>query len=84
MIYRIFIISLISVLGTVSAGATQVSGVVSGKVVQADGTPVDYATVYLKGTNYSGSANERGIYHIKAQRVNILLYFRHRVMNLRN
>ncbi len=66
MIYRIFIISLISVLGTVSAGAMQVSGVVSGKVVQADGTPVDYATVYLKGTNYSGSANERGIYHIKA------------------
>ena len=66
MIYRIFIISLISVLGTVSAGAMQVSGVVSGKVVQADGTPVDYATVYIKGTNYSCSANERGKKHIKA------------------
>lgn len=39
---------------------------VSGKVLSADGEPLDYATVYLKGTNYAGSANEKGLYHISA------------------
>lgn len=41
-------------------------GMLSGKVLSADGEPVDYATVYLKGTNYMSSANEKGLYHIKA------------------
>ncbi|MDE5625198.1 MAG: carboxypeptidase-like regulatory domain-containing protein, partial [Muribaculaceae bacterium] len=39
---------------------------ISGKVLSADGDAVDYATVFLKGTSYSSSANEKGLYHIKA------------------
>ena len=29
-------------------------------------TTVDFATVYLKGTNYGGTTNEEGIYHLQA------------------
>ena len=39
---------------------------ISGKVLSADGDAVDYATVFLKGKSYSSSANEKGLYHIKA------------------
>lgn len=27
---------------------------------------MDFATVYLKGTNYGGTTNEEGIYHLQA------------------
>ncbi len=53
-------------LGTLLSDARQIYGMVSGKVVSTDGIPVDYATVHLKGTSYSGTADEKGIYHIKA------------------
>ena len=66
MFYRIIIIWLISMLGTLLSDARQIYGMVSGKVVSTDGIPVDYATVHLKGTSYSGTADEKGIYHIKA------------------
>ncbi|MDD3038439.1 TonB-dependent receptor [Bacteroides sp.] len=39
---------------------------ISGKVVSSDKEVVDFATVYLKGTNYGSSTNEKGIYHLYA------------------
>ncbi|MDE5651049.1 MAG: carboxypeptidase-like regulatory domain-containing protein, partial [Duncaniella sp.] len=39
---------------------------ISGKVLSADGEPLDYATVSLKGTEYSSVSNEKGLYHISA------------------
>lgn len=41
-------------------------GMISGKVLSIDGEPIDYATVSLKGTEYACSANDKGLYHIKA------------------
>lgn len=46
--------------------ARQPSGMVSGKVLSLDGEPIDYATVFLKGTEYLSSTNEKGLYHINA------------------
>lgn len=42
------------------------SGMISGKVLSMDGDIVDYATVYLKGTKYSSTTNDKGMYHINA------------------
>lgn len=39
---------------------------ISGKVLSSDGEPIDYANVYLKGTTYSCTTNDKGIYHINA------------------
>lgn len=39
---------------------------ISGKVLSTEKTTVDFATVYLKGTNYGGTTNEEGIYHLQA------------------
>ena len=39
---------------------------ISGKVLSTDGQPIDYATVFLKGTPYLSSTNEKGLYHISA------------------
>lgn len=40
---------------------------VSGKVIDADdGTVIDYATVYFKGTQIAGSTNDEGIFHLQA------------------
>ncbi len=41
-------------------------GMVSGKVLSLDGEPIDYATVFLKGTKISCSTNEKGLYHLHA------------------
>lgn len=41
-------------------------GMVSGRVVTTDKEIVDFATVYLKGTNYGCTTNEKGIYHLNA------------------
>lgn len=41
-------------------------GMISGKVLSSDGDPIDYANVYLKGTAYSSTTNDKGLYHIKA------------------
>lgn len=48
------------------SAAQTMTGMVSGKVLSTDGIPVDYATVALKGTEYSGTTDEKGIYHINA------------------
>ena len=39
---------------------------ISAKVLSTEKTTVDFATVYLKGTNYGGTTNEEGIYHLQA------------------
>ena len=41
-------------------------GMISGKVLSAYGEAIDYATIFLKGTEYSCFTNERGLYHLKA------------------
>ena len=39
---------------------------ISGKIVSTDKGVVEFATVYLKGTNWGCSTNEQGIYHLEA------------------
>lgn len=46
--------------------AKDLTGMISGKVLSSDGEPIDYANVYLKGTTYSCTTNDKGIYHINA------------------
>lgn len=46
--------------------AREESGMISGKVLSPDGEPIIYATVYLKGTSFSCSTNEKGLYHLRA------------------
>ena len=46
---------------------------ISGKIVSTEKEIVDFATVYLKGTNYGGTTNEEGIYHLKAPAGNYTL-----------
>lgn len=50
----------------VAASADVATGMISGKVLSADGEPVDYVSVYLKGTEYVSNTNDKGLYHIKA------------------
>ncbi|GAE85004.1 TonB-dependent receptor [Bacteroides reticulotermitis JCM 10512] len=39
---------------------------ISGRVISTEKEVVDFATVYLKGTSYGCSTNEKGLYHIQA------------------
>ena len=56
-----FLLLLISI-----SAFSQHKTMISGKVLSTEKTPVDFATVYLKGTNYGGTTNEEGIYHLQA------------------
>lgn len=49
------------------------STVLSGKIVSEDKAIVDFATVYLKGTNYGCTSDERGVYHLTAPAGNYTL-----------
>ena len=51
-------------LGTVPAWAQ--SAMISGRILSSDKSEIDFATVYLKGTNYGCTTNEKGLYHLKA------------------
>lgn len=55
--------------------AKDVTGMISGKVLSSDGEPIDYATVHLKGTTFSGTTNDKGIYHINAPAGNYTVVF---------
>ena len=55
--------------------AKDVTGMISGKVLSSDGEPIDYATVHLKGTTFSGITNDKGIYHINAPAGNYTVVF---------
>ena len=56
-----FLLLLISI-----SAFSQHKTMMSGKVLSTEKTTVDFATVYLKGTNYGGTTNEEGIYHLQA------------------
>lgn len=56
-----FLLLLISI-----SAFSQHKTMISGKVLSTERTTVDFATVYLKGTNYGGTTNEEGIYHLQA------------------
>ena len=56
-----FLLLLISI-----SAFSQHKTMISGKVKKKKKTTVDFATVYLKGTNYGGTTNEEGIYHLQA------------------
>lgn len=63
---RFFLILFAFFFAFASAYANNLDGMISGKVLSTDGEPVDYANVFLKGTSYVCSANEKGLYHITA------------------
>ena len=56
-----FLLLLISI-----SAFSQHKTMISGKVLSTEKTTVDFATVYLKRTNYGGTTNEEGIYHLQA------------------
>ena len=56
-----FLLLLISI-----SAFSQHKTMISGKVLSTEKTTVEFATVYLKGTNYGGTTNEEGIYHLQA------------------
>ena len=56
-----FLLLLISI-----SAFSQHKTMISGKVLSTEKTTVDFATVYLKGTNYGGTTNEEGIYNLQA------------------
>ena len=60
---------------SLNLSAKEVTGMISGKVLSSDGEPLDYATVYLKGTTFSGTTNDKGIYHINAPAGNYTIVF---------
>ena len=59
------ILILIAVIYSASLFA-QPRTLLSGKVVSTDKSVIDFATVYLKGTQYGCTTNEQGIYHLHA------------------
>lgn len=65
-------ITLFLVFAAVAAEAQQ-EAMISGKILSTEKEIVDFATVYLKGTNYGGTTNEEGIYHLKAPAGNYTL-----------
>lgn len=60
---------------SLNLSAKEVTGMISGKVLSSDGEPLDYATVYLKGTTFFGTTNDKGIYHINAPAGNYTIVF---------
>lgn len=60
-LFLFFLLLLISI-----SAFSQHKTMISGKVLSTERTTVDFATVYLKGTNYGGTTNEEGIYHLQA------------------
>lgn len=62
-IIKLFV--LIALLISSLSAFSQDRAMVSGKILSRKEI-VDFATVYLKGTNYGGTTNQEGIYHIKA------------------
>ena len=71
-----YILAILAIcLVSLNLTAKDVTGMISGKVLSSDGEPVDYATVYLKGTTFSGTTNDKGIYHITAPAGNYTIVF---------
>lgn len=62
--FKLLIIFLL-LISSVSVFA-QEKTMISGKVLSTDKQVVEFATVYLKGTTWGSSTDERGIYHLEA------------------
>lgn len=63
---RYTVLSLLLALAALGAMAQRNSGMISGKVTSTDGEPIDFATVFLKGTSYSSTTDATGVYHLRA------------------
>lgn len=51
----------------IPASAQHNKAILSGKVISTENQEtIDFATVYLKGTNFGCTTNEKGIYHLEA------------------
>ncbi len=61
-----YIFSIIAILFSFSLSAYAASGEISGKVLSEEGEPIEYASVFLKGTKIVSATNEKGIYHLSA------------------
>lgn len=64
-LYKIILFSILLIISSQS-WSQHTGTMISGKIISTEKEVVDYATVYLKGTNHGGTTNEEGIYHIKA------------------
>lgn len=71
IISRSFLLFVL-LLSSISA-YSQGEAMISGKILSTEKEIVDFATVYLKGTNHGGMTNEEGIYHLKASAGNYTL-----------
>lgn len=60
---------------SLNLSAKEITGMISGKVLSTDGEQIDYANVSLKGTMYSATTNDKGIYHINAPAGNYTVIF---------
>lgn len=65
MRYIYILTALISLCNSAYA-ANDTIGMISGKVLSADGEAIDYASILLKSTEYICYTNEQGLYHLKA------------------
>lgn len=63
--FWVFLAVLLSVPMYAQHGGHLHAGMISGRVVSSDKEAVDFATVYLKGTNHGSYTDEKGVYHLK-------------------
>ncbi len=76
MIGRFFLLFLLLCPVHITA---QKRAMITGKILSTEKEIVDFATVYLKGTTYGGTTNEKGIYHLKAPAGIYIGSIRHRI-----
>lgn len=62
---RVKLLLIFLLLTCCLSGIAQKNTMISGKVVSTDKSIVEFATVYLKGTNWGCSTNEQGIFHLE-------------------
>ncbi len=73
--FRFYVLVVLFHTLPILTSAMSPMGMISGKVLSADGEAIDYATIFLKGTEYSCFTNERGLYHLKAPAGNYTMVF---------
>lgn len=62
--FLFFLVFLFSV-SAYSQHERHYTSMISGRVISTEKEIIDFATVYLKGTNYGSYTDEKGIYHLK-------------------
>ena len=73
--FRFYVLVVLFHTLPILTSAMSPMGMISGKVLSAYGEAIDYATIFLKGTEYSCFTNERGLYHLKAPAGNYTMVF---------